>query len=114
MLRTYLTRKPPVTDLTPKPRNASQANVAEFSVSELANAIKRALEEGFGYVRLRGEVSGYRGPHSSGHCYFALKDDKSKVEAVIWKGVYGKLRPIQGFNDTAVASLDVKDNWQIS
>ncbi len=69
-----------------------RANVAEFSVGELANAIKRALEDGFGFVRLRGEISGYRGPHSSGHCYFALKDDKAKIEAVIWRGQFSKLR----------------------
>ncbi len=68
------------------------ANVAEYSVSELSGAIKRALEQGFGYVRLRGEVSGYRGPHASGHCYFALKDDKAKIEAVIWKGVFQRLK----------------------
>lgn len=67
-------------------------NAPEFSVSELAGAIKRALEDGFGYVRLRGEISGYRGPHSSGHCYFALKDDKAKIEAVIWRGAFSKLR----------------------
>jgi exodeoxyribonuclease VII large subunit len=69
-----------------------RANVAEFSVGELANAIKRALEDGFGFVRLRGEISGYRGPHASGHCYFALKDDKAKIEAVIWRGQFSKLR----------------------
>ncbi len=68
------------------------ANVAEYTVSELSGAIKRALEEGFGYVRLRGEVSGFRGPHASGHCYFAVKDDKAKIEAVIWKGVYQRLK----------------------
>lgn len=68
------------------------ANVAEYTVSELSSAIKRALEQGFGYVRLRGEVSGYRGPHASGHCYFALKDDKAKIEAVIWKGVFQRLK----------------------
>jgi len=67
-------------------------NALEFSVSELSGAIKRALEDGFGYVRLRGEISGYRGPHASGHCYFALKDDKAKIEAVIWKGSFGRLR----------------------
>ncbi|MBK9079152.1 MAG: exodeoxyribonuclease VII large subunit [Hyphomicrobium sp.] len=71
---------------------APGGNAPEFSVSELSGAIKRALEEGFGYVRLKGEISGYRGPHSSGHCYFALKDDKAKIEAVIWKGVFGRLR----------------------
>ena len=76
-------------DLTPgKPL----PNVPELTVSELAGAIKRALEDGFGHVRLRGEVSGYRGPHSSGHCYFALKDDKARIDAVIWRGVWGKLK----------------------
>lgn len=96
-----------MTDTAPKARTTPQANVAEFSVSELANAIKRALEDGFGYVRLRGEVSGFRGPHSSGHCYFALKDDKSKVDAVIWKGVYGRLRirPEEGMEVIATGKI---------
>ncbi|MGH6814286.1 MAG: exodeoxyribonuclease VII large subunit, partial [Hyphomicrobiaceae bacterium] len=75
-----------------------RANVAEYTVSALAGAIKRALEDGFGYVRLRGEVSGFRGPHSSGHCYFALKDDKAKIEAVIWRGNFHRLtiKPAEG------------------
>jgi exodeoxyribonuclease VII large subunit len=77
-----------VADLTPQPLR----NAPEFSVAELSNAIKRALEEGFGHIRLRGEVSGYRGPHSSGHCYFGLKDDKAKIDAVVWKGVWGRLK----------------------
>jgi exodeoxyribonuclease VII large subunit len=74
------------------------ANVAEYTVSELSGAIKRALEEGFGYVRLRGEISGFRGPHASGHCYFALKDDKAKIEAVVWKTAWQRLkvRPEEG------------------
>jgi exodeoxyribonuclease VII large subunit len=74
------------------PRAPGARNVAEFSVSDLANAVKRALEDGFGHIRLRGEISGYRGPHSSGHAYFALKDDKAKIDAVIWRGVMSKLR----------------------
>ena len=61
-------------------------------MSELAGAIKQALEDGFGYIRLKGEISGYRGPHASGHCYFALKDDKAKIEAVIWRGQFSKLK----------------------
>lgn len=72
--------------------DAKGGNVAEFSVSELAGAIKRALEDGFGHVRLRGEISGFRGPHSSGHCYFALKDERAKIDAVVWRGTWGKLR----------------------
>ena len=48
---------PELLELQPPVTNAAQnlrANVAEFSVGELANAIKRALEDGFGFVRLRG------------------------------------------------------------
>ncbi len=74
------------------PQSPPGANVAEYTVSELSGAIKRALEEGFGYVRLRGEISGFRGAHASGHCYFALKDDKAKIEAVIWKMTYARLK----------------------
>ena len=68
------------------------SNAVEFTVSELSNAIKRLLEDGFGYVRLRGEISGYRGPHASGHSYFALKDDKAKIEAVIWRSTLQRLK----------------------
>ncbi len=73
-------------------QNRTGGNAAEFTVSELAGAIKRALEDGFGYVRLRGEISGFRGVHASGHCYFALKDDKAKIEAVIWRAVMQRLK----------------------
>lgn len=76
----------------PSEASAPQTNAAEYTVSGLSHAIKRVLEEGFGYVRLRGEISGYRGPHSSGHCYFSLKDDKAKIDAVIWRGVFQRLR----------------------
>ncbi len=89
-------------------RNArSGANVAELTVSELSAAIKRSLEDGFGFVRLRGEISGYRGPHASGHCYFALKDDRAKIEAVIWRGNFSRLRfkPEEGMEVIAVGKV---------
>ncbi|HRQ26083.1 exodeoxyribonuclease VII large subunit [Hyphomicrobium sp.] len=81
--------------------------MAEFSVSELSNAIKRALEDGFGHVRLRGEISGYRGPHASGHCYFALKDEKARIDAVVWRGVWGRLRfkPEEGMEVIATGKI---------
>jgi exodeoxyribonuclease VII large subunit len=43
-------------------------------------------------VRVRGEISGYRGAHSSGHCYFSLKDEGAKIDAVIWRGSFNRLR----------------------
>ena len=86
---------------------ASGSNVAELTVSELSNAVKKTLETTYGYVRLRGEISGYRGPHASGHCYFGLKDEKSKIEAVIWRGVFGALRfkPQEGLEVIATGKV---------
>lgn len=86
---------------------AGATNVVEFTVSEIAGALKRVVEEKFGYVRVRGEISGYRGPHASGHAYFALKDDKARLEAVIWRGFMDKLKfpPEEGMEVIAVGKL---------
>jgi exodeoxyribonuclease VII large subunit len=82
-------------------------NAQEYTVSELSSALKRTVEDTFGHVRVRGEISGFRGPHSSGHCYFALKDDSAKIEAVIWKGVHGRMRfkPQEGLEVIATGKL---------
>ena len=83
------------------------SNTLELSVSELSQSLKRAIEEQFGHVRLRGEVSGYRGPHSSGHCYFALKDQNARIDAIIWKGVFGrlKIKPEEGMEVVATGKV---------
>lgn len=99
-------------------RPPPDANVAEYTVSELSGAIKRALEDGFGYIKLRGEISGYRGPHASGHCYFALKDEKARIEAVIWRGVFSRLsiKPEEGMDVIAtgkVSSYPGSSKYQI-
>src|SRR6266566_3750249 len=85
----------------------SQANVAEFTVSELSAALRRTVEDAYGYVRVRGEVSGYKGPSPSGHVYFRLKDDKAVLESVIWKGVLGRMRvkPEEGLEVIASGKL---------
>ena len=82
-------------------------NLVEFTVSELSAAVKRAVEDGFSYVRVRGEISGYRGPHSSGHAYFTLKDDKARLEAVVWRLTFQKLRfkPTEGMEVIATGRL---------
>ena len=82
-------------------------NAPEFTVSELSQSLKRTVEDAFGHVRVRGEISGFRGPHSSGHCYFALKDESAKIEAVIWKGVHGRMRfkPQEGLEVIATGKL---------
>ena len=83
------------------------ANSPEYSVSELSSAIKKTLESAYGYVRLRGEISGFRGAAASGHCYFGLKDEKAKIEAVIWRGVVPGLRikPAEGLEVIATGRI---------
>ncbi len=68
------------------------SNAGEMTVTELSHALKRTIEDRFGFVRVRGEISGFRGPHSSGHCYFAIKDEGAKIDAVVWRGVFSRLR----------------------
>ena len=60
-------------------------NAPALTVSELSGALKRTVESAFGFVRVRGEISGWK-RHGSGHCYFTLKDDAACIDAVIWRG----------------------------
>jgi len=107
-------RKTVAPDLDPSPTG----NTPELSVSELANALKRTVEDRFGLVRVRGEISNYRGPHSSGHAYFSLKDSIARLDAVIWKGVFSRLktRPEDGLEVVATGRLTTfpgKSSYQI-
>lgn len=93
-------------------------NLPEFSVSDLSAALKRTVEDAFPYVRVRGEISGYRGPHSSGHAYFALKDENAKLDAVCFKGVFQKLKvkPQEGMEVVAygrITTYPSKSGYQI-
>src|SRR5947199_7025945 len=85
----------------------TRLNIPEWTVSELSAALKKTVEDAFGYVRVRGEISGFRGAHSSGHCYFALKDESAKIEAVIWKTAYGRrcFKPQEGLEVIADGKL---------
>ncbi|MBM3486547.1 MAG: exodeoxyribonuclease VII large subunit [Alphaproteobacteria bacterium] len=66
------------------------ANIAEYTVSEIAGAVKRTLEGSFEHVRVRGEVS-RPNYHGSGHLYFTLKDEGAVLDVVCWKGTVGRI-----------------------
>jgi exodeoxyribonuclease VII large subunit len=98
--------------------DARATNAPEITVSELAGALKRAIEDRFGYVRVRGEISGFRGPHSSGHAYFSLKDANARLDAVIWRTTLQrmKLKPQEGLEVVAIGKLTTfpgKSSYQI-
>jgi exodeoxyribonuclease VII large subunit len=96
----------------------AKVNLGEQTVTEISHALKRTLEDRFGHVRVRGEISGFRGAHSSGHCYFALKDEGAKLDAVIWRGQFSKLRSklqegLEVIATGKITSYPGKSNYQI-
>jgi exodeoxyribonuclease VII large subunit len=98
--------------------DSSPTNALEWSVSDLSGALKRTIEDQFGFVRVRGEITGYRGPSASGHVYFGLKDQNAKIDAVIWKGVFGRLKtkPQEGLEVIATGKITTfpgKSSYQI-
>ncbi|THD81838.1 MAG: exodeoxyribonuclease VII large subunit [Phenylobacterium sp.] len=85
-----------MTDVAPEAL-VEDGNAKPYSVSELAFALKRTLEDAYGFVRLRGELSKVT-HHSNGHVYLTLKDERAAIDGVVWKGqVRGlSIRPEQG------------------
>jgi len=81
-------------------------NMHEFSVSELSQVLKRHIEDGFSYVRVRGELSGLARP-ASGHMYFGLKEDKTVLDGICWKGAASRLafRPEDGLEVVCTGKL---------
>jgi exodeoxyribonuclease VII large subunit len=69
----------------PESETAQGSNAYEFTVSELSGALKRSVEDRFGHVRVRAELSGVKRA-GSGHIYFALKDDSAVLDGVCWRG----------------------------
>ncbi|MBB5722766.1 exodeoxyribonuclease VII large subunit [Loktanella ponticola] len=67
------------------PQDGAGNNAPEFTVSEISGAVKKTIEGGFSHVRVRGEVGRVSRPRS-GHLYLDLKDDKSVLAGIIWKG----------------------------
>src|SRR3974377_1480940 len=64
--------------------NEPRLNLPELTVSELSTALRRTIEDAYGYVRVRGEL-GKVSYHGNGHVYFDLKDDRACIAGVIWR-----------------------------
>jgi exodeoxyribonuclease VII large subunit len=81
-------------------------NAEPFTVSEISQALKRAVEREFGHVRIRGEISGFKRA-ASGHCYMGLKDEGAVIDGVIWKGQAARLafKPEDGLEVIATGKL---------
>ncbi len=90
--------------LVDKPKEGN--NVPEWTVSDLSRQLKRMVEDGFGHVRVRGEIGECK-LHSSGHLYLSLKDEGAVLAAVCWKGQVAKLglKPATGMDVVCTGKL---------
>ena len=90
----------------PNPATAPAHNVAEYSVSEISAAIKRTMEDSFGFIRVRGELGRISRP-ASGHVYVDLKDERAVLAGVIWRGTASKLKfkPEEGLEVIATGRI---------
>ena len=81
-------------------------NDAALSVSEISAALKRTVEDTFGLVRVRGELSGVKRA-ASGHMYLSMKDENARLDAVMWRGTAGRLnfQPEDGLEVIATGKL---------
>jgi len=92
-------------------------NAPIFSVSEISGHLKRVVEDSFAFVRVRGEISGFKRA-GSGHLYFRLKDDDAVLDGVCWRGTAGRLgiEPEDGLEIIATGRLTTypgRSNYQI-
>ena len=74
-----------MTDVETQDAPAADGNAKPYSVSELSFALKRTIEDAYGFVRVRAEVSKVT-RHASGHIYLTLKDERAAIDGVVWKG----------------------------
>jgi exodeoxyribonuclease VII large subunit len=80
-----------------------------YTVGQVTTLIKTTLENGLpGRLTVRGEISDWR-PHSSGHCYFSLKDEGAVLPCVMWGSNFkkAKFKPENGLAVFATGNVDV-------
>jgi exodeoxyribonuclease VII large subunit len=68
-----------------------QTEAAVLTVEQLNLRIKQLLEGQMISIWLRGEISNFKA-HTSGHFYFSLKDAKSQISAVMFRGFNSKIK----------------------
>jgi exodeoxyribonuclease VII large subunit len=96
---------------------AQHHNIPEYTVSSLSQSLKKTVEGAYGYVRVTGEISGFT-KAASGHMYLRLKDEKSVLDAVCWKGVsqYLTIAPENGLDVVCTGRLTTypgRSNYQL-
>ena len=94
-------------------------NEKYLTVSALTRYIKAKIDtdEHLKYVFLKGEISNFKN-HTSGHMYFSLKDESSKINAIMFSKDAKNLqfKPVDGMHVLVVGRISVYEatgNYQI-
>ena len=103
--------------LTPEKTPEKSAEPSVFSVEQLNVYIKQLLEGQIGTVWVKGELSNFKA-HTSGHFYFSIKDAKSQITAVMFRGNNARLKfkPTDGMEVLVRAKVTVyepRGNYQL-
>jgi exodeoxyribonuclease VII large subunit len=98
-------------------KDSAGDNAAPLSVSEISALLKRTVEDRFGFVRVRGELSGIKRA-ASGHLYCSLKDESARLDGVMWRGAVQRLgfMPEDGLEVVVTGKLTTypgRSNYQI-
>ncbi len=80
-----------------------------LSVGEITRQIKDLLGNTYPAIWVKGEISGFKGPHASGHLYFNLKDTNALLGCVMFQSSSARLTfaPRDGFEVEAFGKIDV-------
>ena len=70
---------------------SNQETSEEYSVTEISNRIKSLVEANIGFVKVKGEISGFK-QAGSGHAYFNLKDNNSVLACTCWKSSLARIQ----------------------
>lgn len=82
-----------------------------------SRSIKRVVEDAFGYVRIKGEITSFK-KASSGHLYFSLKDENSTLSAVCFKNAASLINfeigdGLQVIASGKITTFEGRSNYQI-
>lgn len=91
--------------------------IKEYTVSEVSKAIKLLIEDQIGYVKIKGEISGFKRA-SSGHLYFSLKDSNALISAVLFRAAASLIKfeiedGLEVFAYGRITTYSGRSNYQI-
>ncbi len=71
--------------------NTDESNQNIYTVAQISGLVQDSLETNFASIKVKGEICSFT-RHSSGHCYFSLKDETAFISVILWKMTAARLK----------------------